>query len=194
MLLTSNQGATRRGQCYAPQPGQYTNSSSCAVTCPAGTFSSSGSASSCQTCGTNSVAPAGSKTCTTCGAGTAPDATKASCTPTSTYKATRRNEKVMRMCPKGFEACPIQGKKGVTGGYECIDTSSDLTSCGGCPGTIEAKDCSTFDSLAISTCVRGQCVHDCSRGFTMTSKGCKRTTNVHRLKNSRAMYQRIGSI
>ena len=67
----------------------------------------------------------------------------------------RRNALTPQICPIGWEACPV--KTGKTFVYECVNTSSDLESCGGCPGLAnEGVDCSTLpgvSDVAVSTIV-----------------------------------------
>lgn len=183
ILLTSNQGATSRNQCFAPQAGQYKDSAQCPTTCPAGTFSPTGTSSSCTPCGSNSVAPPGSGSCTSCGVGTAPDATKATCTPTSTAKPKNTKRKQLALCPKGHRACEVSLGAGRGSVLECVDVSEDISSCGGCPGSGAGVDCTLWDDVATAQCLRGKCVYSCPRGWKLGEDGCLRLTNAERLRS-----------
>ncbi|GAA6009351.1 hypothetical protein JCM11491_004285 [Sporobolomyces phaffii] len=55
-------------------------------------------------------------------------------------------------CPFGHSLCPV----GLEGGVECIDTSSNLESCGGCPGQ-GGVDCSALAGVSASSCVDSVC-------------------------------------
>lgn len=87
------------------------------------------------------------------------------------------------LCPKGETACPIIGAASFgafvnssdrlkdfaksAGGYECIDTSSDLESCGGCASLGTGSDCTRIAHSADVGCSSGKCVLlSCSKGYT----------------------------
>lgn len=74
----------------------------------------------------------------------------ATCIPTAQVCPTgvrRRSQLAPQICPAGWEACPVQTAKLLV--YECVNTSSDLESCGGCPGLAnEGVDCSTLPGVA----------------------------------------------
>ncbi|GAA6009350.1 hypothetical protein JCM11491_004284 [Sporobolomyces phaffii] len=55
-------------------------------------------------------------------------------------------------CPFGHSLCPV----GLEGGVECIDTSANLESCGGCPGQ-GGVDCSALAGVSASSCVDSVC-------------------------------------
>ncbi|KAL7418657.1 hypothetical protein Q5752_006340 [Cryptotrichosporon argae] len=83
------------------------------------------------------------------------------------------------LCPAGKTACSIADS---THGYECIDTLSELESCGGCTtfelGNSNATagvDCSALTGVALgaTTCALGKCeVYACQRGYTLVDGAC----------------------
>lgn len=77
-------------------------------------------------------------------------------------------------CPVGFEACRIPSSSG----YECIKTSTDLESCGGClsplPGRPLGQDCSAIPNIGSAMCQAGRCVIEtCTRGFASNGTACE---------------------
>ncbi|KAJ3487120.1 hypothetical protein NLI96_g3750 [Meripilus lineatus] len=80
------------------------------------------------------------------------------------------------VCDYGYTACGIYGWTGFrsTPAYECIDTSSDLESCGGCaiplaPGSPRGIDCTAIPGVVDVSCRTGNCVvHRCQPGFTVS--------------------------
>ncbi|GAA5896221.1 hypothetical protein JCM6882_008522 [Rhodosporidiobolus microsporus] len=99
------------------------------------------------------------------------------------------------LCPgKNEQACPILGSStyaqavehhfnaatefsGVmlgSGGYECIDTTQALDSCGGCASTGEGVDCTNIRGAAGVGCEAGHCVvFSCENGWKPSLKGDK---------------------
>ncbi|WWC88761.1 uncharacterized protein L201_003674 [Kwoniella dendrophila CBS 6074] len=84
----------------------------------------------------------------------------------------------IRYCPSGLTACNVDD----TGNYECLDTSSELESCGGCLngryGNSSASvgiDCTnTGAAFGASTCVNGQCVISaCKKGLKLVDGKCR---------------------
>ncbi|WVW79566.1 hypothetical protein I302_101535 [Kwoniella bestiolae CBS 10118] len=82
-------------------------------------------------------------------------------------------------CPKGAKACSIPGR----GSYECIDTSSELESCGGCmsgeyhssSNVTIGTDCSSLPGVARGaiTCYNSQCeAFACKKGYQLASGLC----------------------
>jgi len=182
--LTSLLGAASRIGCFAPLPGYFLDSLLCPATCPAGTFSATGTSTSCTQCGPNAVAQPGSNSCATCKTGTAPDATKASCTPTTSPKAKKQKKrKQVLLCPAGHQACEVSLGSGRGSVLECVNTSEDITSCGGCPGSGTGVDCTLWDDVAEAKCQRGRCVYTCPKGWKMGEDGCVRITNAERLRS-----------
>ncbi|GAA5967916.1 hypothetical protein JCM11641_005807 [Rhodosporidiobolus odoratus] len=75
-------------------------------------------------------------------------------------------------CPSGERACPI----GNFGGWECIDTSNELESCGGCPGERSSVNCLAQAGAENVACIESQCViSSCFPGFRLLNGRCIRT-------------------
>ncbi|WWD04653.1 hypothetical protein V865_002724 [Kwoniella europaea PYCC6329] len=84
-----------------------------------------------------------------------------------------------RFCPAGLEACVIPG---LDDSFECIDTSSELESCGGClygsTGNSNAStgiDCSTLPGASFggTTCSAGRCeISACKEGYNLVEGRC----------------------
>jgi len=81
-----------------------------------------------------------------------------------------------RMCPKGLSLCGIQSSWSNTN-WECIDTKTDLESCGGCvmgvmgtSGT--GTDCTAIEGVEDVACNAGQCrVFSCASGYRVSDCG-----------------------
>ncbi|KAF8872139.1 hypothetical protein CPB84DRAFT_1818103 [Gymnopilus junonius] len=76
------------------------------------------------------------------------------------------------LCPAGLDACPVSG---LTGDYECLDTSSELESCGGCTTLGQGQDCTAIKDAWNVGCDRGSCVvYTCAGGFKLSpdAKSC----------------------
>lgn len=81
-------------------------------------------------------------------------------------------------CPSGKAACRVPGSSD----YECIDTNSELESCGGCAygaygsnSTYTGTDCTALPGVVPSatSCWHGSCiVTRCRRGFTLVDGAC----------------------
>ncbi|WVR09586.1 hypothetical protein IAU60_006656 [Kwoniella sp. DSM 27419] len=95
-----------------------------------------------------------------------------------------REQKKFQPCPQGWTACVVPGFSVDT--YECIDTSSDLESCGGClAGTYHVRDapvgedCSRGAAIGHSTCVNGQCeISKCKKGFSLIKGHCEKKKSL----------------
>ncbi|OCF30739.1 hypothetical protein I316_07625 [Kwoniella heveanensis BCC8398] len=86
-------------------------------------------------------------------------------------------------CPVGLTACLVGDDKEA---FECIDTKSDLESCGGCTiglygatlnGTATGQNCENLKGVAMGavTCNRGQCeVSACKYGYVLVDNECVR--------------------
>ncbi|KAL1413824.1 hypothetical protein Q8F55_001608 [Vanrija albida] len=83
------------------------------------------------------------------------------------------------LCPGGRSACRVPGSND----YECIDTTSELESCGGCAygdfvgnGTLATgTDCTAIPGVVRGgvSCFRGDCVVTrCEKGLTLVDGGC----------------------
>ncbi|GAA5931300.1 hypothetical protein JCM1841_003783 [Sporobolomyces salmonicolor] len=69
------------------------------------------------------------------------------------------------LCPVGEEACPIFPRMGT---YECIDTKSELESCGGCSSRGLGEDCTLIRGAQGVTCESGHCnVYSCQLGWKL---------------------------
>ncbi|TFY64336.1 hypothetical protein EVG20_g5973 [Dentipellis fragilis] len=74
---------------------------------------------------------------------------------------------------EGWMACGVFG--GAARAWECIDTTNDLESCGGCaipltPYTPFGVDCTAIPGVADVSCLSGSCiVHRCLPGFMRTA-------------------------
>jgi hypothetical protein len=69
----------------------------------------------------------------------------------------------IKLCPQGLSACPIPGQ--FSGQYECIDASTDITSCGGCASIGKGVDCMS-EGVRFAGCNRGLCeVYSCLKGW-----------------------------
>ncbi|GJE89558.1 hypothetical protein PsYK624_056610 [Phanerochaete sordida] len=89
------------------------------------------------------------------------------------------------LCPMSMRACPIDAASAPTtltewirDGFECVDTTEDLTSCGGCGGVDVKYDCTAISGSDAVSCTRGECrVDSCQEGYTLSldSKSCIRT-------------------
>jgi hypothetical protein len=74
------------------------------------------------------------------------------------------------LCPTGLDACPISGAKG--GDYECLDTATELESCGGCASLGGGQDCTAIPGAWNVGCDRGRCtVYTCAGGFMRSQDG-----------------------
>lgn len=64
--------------------------------------------------------------------------------------------RTITLCPSNLEACPIKGLA-VSGDYECLDTTAELTSCGGCASTGAGQDCTAIEGVWNVACNVGKC-------------------------------------
>ncbi|KAJ9098752.1 hypothetical protein QFC21_004400 [Naganishia friedmannii] len=84
-------------------------------------------------------------------------------------------------CPTGRTQC-FTAKKSKRNLYECIDTQSDLESCGGCifpdpaakDTTSQGVDCSAISNVKDVSCEKGKCnVKSCEEGYYVADNCCK---------------------
>jgi len=68
-------------------------------------------------------------------------------------------------------ACRVDGEStGFQGRFECLDTSSNIDSCGGCAAQGEGQVCSAIANVDNVACVNSKCVVSaCAPGFTVNS-------------------------
>lgn len=75
-------------------------------------------------------------------------------------------------CPAKLSACPIVTANGLTGDFECLDTTHDLESCGGCASVGEGQDCTAIQGSWNVGCESGSCaVYTCAAGFQRSTDG-----------------------
>ena len=108
-----------------------------------------------------------------------PNADKTGCgpAPSNWPKTPKQKRRESFLCPKGLEACPVNGKgRGKKAIFECIDVSTNVESCGGCPEEVggQGEDCTAFDERATASCVKGMCRYECPAGWKVGKKGCER--------------------
>ncbi|TEB26460.1 hypothetical protein FA13DRAFT_1890178 [Coprinellus micaceus] len=80
----------------------------------------------------------------------------------------------MANCPVGQTVCGILGR--AAGSWECVNTQSDLESCGGCAISAtneandgEGQDCTAIEGVADVACVGGGCqVRKCLDGYEVS--------------------------
>jgi hypothetical protein len=78
-----------------------------------------------------------------------------------------RKRKSLAFCAAPMELCPLGG-----GRLECIDTTRNLESCGGCWSTGEGQDCTMIVNADAVGCLNGRCVvKACTAGFKVDTEG-----------------------
>ncbi|GAA5974360.1 hypothetical protein JCM21900_001323 [Sporobolomyces salmonicolor] len=119
--------------------------------------------------------------------------------------------KAKALCPGVYEvACPILGSNSYAqavahhfssptefsgimagaGGYECIDVTQALDSCGGCASTGEGQDCTKIRGAAGIGCKASKCiVYSCETGWKPSLSGNK-CIRVRHLENSTSAVRR----
>lgn len=115
----------------------------------------------------------------------------------------KRGQAVPELCPRGESACPIVGSASFgafvnssdrvkdfshsLGGYECIDTGSDLQSCGGCASLGTGFDCTRIAHSAEVGCSNGKCVlFGCKRGYApaLDSEKCVKVEETQKQRSA----------
>lgn len=72
----------------------------------------------------------------------------------------------IKLCPSMLSACPIKGA--AIGQYECIDSQTDIQSCGGCASLGKGTDCTAIPGVRFTGCSAGECeVYSCLKGYRM---------------------------
>ncbi|KZT08785.1 uncharacterized protein LAESUDRAFT_676206 [Laetiporus sulphureus 93-53] len=88
---------------------------------------------------------------------------------------------VTHLCPLSMSACPISSSvplslmEWIEQGFECVDLSEDLNSCGGCGSVDTQFDCTAIPNALAVSCVVGGChVDSCKTGYAIAadSKTC----------------------
>ncbi|WWC85466.1 uncharacterized protein L201_000330 [Kwoniella dendrophila CBS 6074] len=91
----------------------------------------------------------------------------------SVYKDATRS-----ICPRNKEVCEISfGSSRKSSLFECINTQTDLESCGGCmipaKGKLAGQDCTSIPNISAVSCQSGQCVvESCEKGYTLVNGEC----------------------
>ncbi|WVF65355.1 hypothetical protein IAT40_000082 [Kwoniella sp. CBS 6097] len=92
-----------------------------------------------------------------------------------------------RLCPGQMKACKLENMSDT---YECVDTSSELESCGGCifgefgkeaSSAIVGTDCSSLRGVSpgAATCRDSVCeAYACKKGFELVSGECVATVSA----------------
>jgi len=95
---------------------------------------------------------------------------KPSATPKSGHKKRHLTSRAVTSCPNNLDACPISGL--LSGDYECLDTSVELESCGGCTSLGQGQDCTAIKGAWNVGCHNGRCkVYSCFGGFRLSADG-----------------------
>ncbi|KAF8516184.1 protein priA [Hysterangium stoloniferum] len=73
------------------------------------------------------------------------------------YRRNKRShpEATEAVCPRSYSACPLDNL--TAGYYECMDTTTELRSCGGCVSMGEGKDCTAIQGAWNVGCEAGVC-------------------------------------
>lgn len=130
-------------------------------------------------------------------------------TPSQRARAKRAEPaEVHTLCPSGETACPIIGSamfdtavrqhfSGAadfgSGGFECLDTASQLDSCGGCASLGEGRDCTQIAGAVGVGCDNGACVVlSCSSGWrpNLEATECVRVGNHARRSKAKSLHAR----
>jgi len=90
--------------------------------------------------------------------------------PSGHYNKKQRRARSTTLCPSGLTACPVGSLSG--GDYECLDTTAELESCGGCTSKSEGQDCTAIKGAWNVGCDAGKCkIYTCSAGFKLSPNG-----------------------
>jgi len=74
------------------------------------------------------------------------------------------------ICPRSYRACPLNSL--TAGDYECMDTTTELRSCGGCVSMGEGQDCTAIQGAWNVGCEAGVCaVYTCALGYKVSQDG-----------------------
>lgn len=109
------------------------------------------------------------------------------------YHKRQLKKRQVAFCPVGLDACPLNGQTD----FECVDTSADIQSCGGCVSTGQGQDCTAISGAFVVGCERGSCrgihiklividlflifwlflVYSCSPGYKLSQDGASCTAS-----------------
>jgi len=85
-------------------------------------------------------------------------------------RSAHRNVPLTYLCPAGLDACPITSAQ--NSDYECLDTATELESCGGCTSLGSGRDCTAIRGAWNVGCEQGHCaVYTCAGGFERAPDG-----------------------
>lgn len=85
-------------------------------------------------------------------------------------KPRHHKRRTISLCPKGLDACPIEGALG--GDYECLNVLNELESCGGCASIGKGQDCTAIKGAWNVGCEQGRCaVYSCTAGYIRSRDG-----------------------
>ncbi|KZO94798.1 hypothetical protein CALVIDRAFT_565208 [Calocera viscosa TUFC12733] len=98
------------------------------------------------------------------------------CWPFASYALNKHDKRRAPECPLSHSLCGVQSTWS-RNTWECVDTQTDLWSCGGCttgyldiPAT--GLDCTALDGVQDVSCARGKCkILSCSRGYAVAANG-----------------------
>ncbi|RSH85030.1 uncharacterized protein EHS24_006617 [Apiotrichum porosum] len=80
----------------------------------------------------------------------------------------RNLRSVVPVCAIGESTCQVPNY-----GYACVDTASNLESCGACPFSPASVDCTTIHGVDAVSCHNGKCVAEsCTKGFELVDGEC----------------------
>ncbi|KAJ7492607.1 protein priA [Mycena latifolia] len=86
------------------------------------------------------------------------------------WKRSAHKARSVPLCPTGLDACPISGLSATD--FECIDTTVELESCGGCASLGQGQDCTAIKGAWNVGCEQGRCaVYTCTFGFKRAQDG-----------------------
>ncbi|KAJ6610899.1 hypothetical protein B0H10DRAFT_2058505 [Mycena sp. CBHHK59/15] len=86
------------------------------------------------------------------------------------WKRNAAHKRSAPLCPSGLDACPISGLN--ANDFECIDTTVELESCGGCASLGQGQDCTAIKGAWNVGCEQGRCaVYTCTFGYKRTHDG-----------------------
>lgn len=129
--------------------------------------------------------PACGDTCPfTCASGYKACGTTTCIASTATCASGVKKRDSSKLCPAGWEACGtgLTSFGSISDGWECVNTSKDIESCGGCqqpmPGNKVGVDCTAIAGANGVACVSGECqIASCIKGYNLVDNACIRTTS-----------------
>jgi len=92
------------------------------------------------------------------------------------------------LCPGALSACQVASKEPLVSnpisltewnsiGFECVDFTTDLRSCGGCSALDASHDCTTIAGASSVSCLTGNCrINTCKPGYMLSKDN---STCVH---------------